>query len=297
MDNGGGERKWSQVVMQFQFSLAHLTVLGCSFPEVVYLAARAGYDFVGLRLIPMGVPGENPSVTTDRGILRKTAKALKETGIKLLDLELARIVRDKDPKEHEPAMEAAAELGARHVISSAWETAGSLERDFIVERYAQICDLAQPFGLTVELEFPTFSRLASLKEADDIVTEANRDNGGILLDTLYIHFSKLTHQDLAALPKNRIHFIHVCDTVAVGPGTREEMIHIARDDRRYLGEGRINFKPIFDALPPVPLAIELPNIQRAKKMGYEAHAKRCIDTAREHIGFLYGDRSVRNGVG
>lgn len=282
--------------MHFQFSLAHLTVLGCSPPEMVYLAARAGYEFVGLRLIPMGVPGENPSVTEDRDIFRKTSKALKETGIRLLDLELARILKDKEPKEYEPAMEAAAELGARHVISSAWETGGPLERDFIVDRYAGICDLAKPFGLTVELEFPTFSRLTSLKEAVDTITAANRDNSGILLDTLYIHFSGVSPAELGELPEYWLHFLHVCDTADAGPGSREEMIHTARDDRRYLGEGEIDFKAILDRLPTMPLTLELPNLKRVKELGFEGHAKRCLDSARDYLDFLYGENRMRDSA-
>jgi sugar phosphate isomerase/epimerase len=264
---------------------------------MVYLAARAGYDFVGLRLIPMGVAGENPCVSEDRGILKKTRKALEETGIGLLDLELARILRDKSPKEYEPAMEAAAELGARHVISSAWEMTEPIEKDRVIERYAEICDLASPFGLTVELEFPTFSKITDLKEAVEIVTAAHRNNSGILLDTLYIHFSKIGLDELAALPDTWLHFIHVCDTVDLGPGTREEMIHTARADRRYMGEGVIDFKPVLDILPAVPLAIELPNAQRVKQLGYEGHARRCLDTARNYLDFLYGGNDMRSVVG
>jgi hypothetical protein len=32
--------------MKRQFSLAQLTVMNCAPPEMTYLAARAGYDFV-----------------------------------------------------------------------------------------------------------------------------------------------------------------------------------------------------------------------------------------------------------
>jgi hypothetical protein len=35
--------------MEQEFSLAHLTVLGCAPPEMTYIAARAGYDYVSIR--------------------------------------------------------------------------------------------------------------------------------------------------------------------------------------------------------------------------------------------------------
>ena len=268
--------------MDNQFSLAHLTVLGCTPPEMTYIAARAGYDFVSLRLIPMGVPGEQAYLPEDEEMIRKTKDALDETGIKLLDLELARILADGNPKTYIPAMEVAAELGARHVISSAWTT-DRTDRDFIVERYAEICDLARPFGLTVDLEFPTFSRLINLQEAADIVRAANRDNGGILIDTLYLHFSRVNLDELNALPPDWFHFLHINDTSQEIPSTRDGMIHIARDNRLYLGEGCIDFKSIFDCLPAIPFSIELPNAQRVKELGYEGHARRCLETAKQYL--------------
>lgn len=268
--------------MQNQFSLAHLTILGCTPPEMTYIAARTGYDFVSLRLIPMGVPGEAACLPQEKQMIRKTKAALDETGIKLLDIELARILADRDPKTYVPAMEAAAELGARHVIASAWTTDRS-DRDFIVERYAEICDLARPFGLTVDLEFPTFSRLTNLQEAADIVRAANRDNGGILIDTLYIHFSGVRLDQLAGLPPDWFHFLHISDTVEEIPTTREGMIHIARDERLYVGEGCIDFAAIFDRLPAIPFSIELPNAKRVKELGHEGHARRCLETAKQYL--------------
>ncbi len=268
--------------MGHQFSLAHLTLIGCSAPELTYIAARTGYDFVSLRLIPMGVPGECACLPQDRMMMRATKSALDATGIRLHDLELARILPDRDPKTYVPAMEVAAELGARHVISSAW-TKDRTDRDFLVERYAEICDLAKPFGLTVDLEFPTFSRLTSLQEAADIVGAAGRRNGGILIDTLYAHFSKLDPAEIDALPAEWFHFVHIADTARDIPTTRDGMIHIARDDRLYPGEGCIDFAALLERLPPLTFSIELPNRKRVEELGYEGHARRCLETAKRHL--------------
>lgn len=268
--------------MDYQFSLAHLTLIGCSPPDLTYIAAKAGYDFVSLRLIPMGVPGEAACLPEDKAMIRQTKAALEETGVRLLDIELARILPDVDPDQYAPAMEAAAELGARHVISSAWadDAAG---RDFIVERYAKICDLARPYGLTVDLEFPTFSRLSNLQEAVDIVRTADRENGGILIDTLYCHFSRLNLDDISALPRDWLHFLHLCDTAQHIPNTREGLVQIARGDRLYIGEGCIDFRSIFDRLPVIPCSIELPNTRRVKELGYEGHARRCLESAKQYL--------------
>jgi len=266
--------------MSMQFSLAHLTVIECAPPEMTYLAARAGYDYVSLRLIPMGITGEHAYLPQDKEMIRKTKKALSDTGIGVWDLELARILTDNDPKDFVPAMETAAELGARHVISSAWTTDPS-DREFLIERFGEICDLAKPFGLTVSLEFPCFSRLSNLQQTVDIVRSARRSNCGILLDTLYIYLSQTSLDEIRNIPKEWLHFIHICDTAPGIPQTKEEMIHIARDNRLYIGDGCIDIKSIVDSLPPVIFSIELPNLAQVKKLGYEEHARLCLESAQK----------------
>lgn len=268
--------------MKHPYSLAYLTVPGVTPAEQTYIAARAGYEFVSLRLIQMGVAGEPDIDPTSPEIVRATKTALKETGVGVLDIELARITTDRNPRDYLKAFEAGAEMGARHVISSAW-TGSYTDRNFVVERYGEICDLARPFGLTVDLEFPTFSRLSSLREAADIVHAAGRPNGGILIDTLYFHFSGCSLDDLALLPREWFHFLHVCDTAERVPVTRDGKIHIAREDRLYIGEGCIDFSAIEDRLPSVPYSIELPNEQRVAELGNEGHARRCLETAKAYF--------------
>ena len=258
---------------------------------MTYIAARTGYDFVSLRLIPMGIVGEQAYLPEDKEMIRKTKVALNETGVKVLDLELARILDDVDPKSYLSAMEVAAELGGKHVISSAWTT-DRTGPNFIVERYAEICDLAKPFGLTVNLEFPTFSSLTNLQEAADVVRTANRANGGILIDTLYFHYSRTDLGELDALPDEWLNFMHICDTLEEIPTSRDGMVHVARDERLYCGEGCIDFPAILGRLPSMPYSIELPNIKRLKKFGFEEHAKRCLDTAKQHLDNIHTGRST-----
>ena len=64
--------------MAKQYSLAYLTVSGCSPSEMIYIAARTGYDFVGLRLIPMGIPGEIPFRPDDKEQITRIGAAFKE---------------------------------------------------------------------------------------------------------------------------------------------------------------------------------------------------------------------------
>lgn len=268
--------------MTYKFSLAHLTVLHVAPPEMVEIAARCGYDYISPRLIPLRTPGEPQYRPDDKPMIAATKRALRETGVGVLDLELACITRDRDPRSYEAAFEVGAELGAKHVISSAW-TKETDDRAFLIERFAEICDRARPFGLTVNLEFPCFSRLKDLSQVVDIVRAADRTNGGVLIDSLYFHFTHTALAELRALPRHWVNFLHIADARRAVPHSDDGMREIAREDRLYLGEGGVDFPTLLGALPKVPLSLELPNAQRVKEFGYEGHARLCLETARNYL--------------
>lgn len=266
--------------MTRQFSLAHLTVLGCAPPEMTYIAARAGYDFVSLRPIYMGLPGEpNYALSENKEMLRQTKTALADTGIRLLDIELARIYDGVNPKKYLPAMEVAAELGGCHVLSSVWTP----ERNFAIERFAELCELAKQFGLTVDLEFMAFADVKNLREALDFLKAVGQENCGILIDTLHFHCSRVALEELDEVPSELIHFAHLCDGPIDIPLTREGLIHTAREERLYAGEGAIDLAAIVNRLPEVPYSIELPHLARVKEYGYAEHAWRCLKTAKDYL--------------
>jgi sugar phosphate isomerase/epimerase len=266
--------------MAWQFSLAHLTALHCSPPQLIEIAARAGYEFVGLRPIPVGARDEplHP-FATDRTLFARTKAALAATGVRLLDIEVARIVKEANPRDYLPAMEAAAALGGKHVLSSAWCDDGPYIRDF----FAELCGLARQCGLTVDLEFVTWSGIRTLNEAAEVVGAVALDNAGIVVDTL--HFDRC-HADLAvsgSLPREWFHFVQISDAPAKYSTEREELIRIGRGARLYLGEGGIDVAAILRRLPAVPLSIEIPNTAKLAALGAEQYARLCIETARSYL--------------
>lgn len=274
------------------YSLAHLTLINCSLAELVYVAARAGYDAVSPRFITMNVSGEFAPSPLEEGQVQATKTALATTGLQVLDIELARITEDCDPRDFEPALELGGELGARHMIMSAWTTRRD-DRNFLLDVYGETCDLARPFGMTIDLEFPSFSRLRTLDEVLDIVRAADRPNGGILVDTLYLHLSRVDLGELLHVPPEWLHFLHISDCLPGIADTREGMIQLARDARLYPGEGWIDFAGIIERCPPVNYSIELPNQARLAELGHEEHARRCLTHAKRTFGSA---RSKRRSV-
>ena len=271
------------------YSLAHLTLIGCSAPELIYIAARAGYDAVSPRFIPMHVDGEFACLPQDKALVQATKMALKTTGLQVLEIELARITDDCDPRSFEAALELGGELGAKRMIMSAW-TSSRDDRNFLVDCFAETCELAAPYGMSVELEFPSFSRLRTLDETLDIVRAADKENAGILVDTLYMHLSRVDTSELLHVPSEYLKFIHVSDALPGIADTRAGMIQLARDARLYPGEGCIDFRGIIERMPPVDYSIELPNQSRVAELGYEEHARRCLQHSKRAFDLVKSER-------
>ena len=266
--------------MNRPFSLAHLTMLNVPPPQLIETAARAGYQFVSLRPIPVGAPNEPLyPFGTDRALRARTKAALAATGVGLLDIEVARIVKEVTPRSYLFALEAAAELGGRHVLSSAWCD----DRPFILEFFCELCDLAQPFGLTVDLEFVTWSGVRTLDEATEVVRDARRPNAGIVIDTLHFDRCHAELEKLSSLPREWFHFAQISDAPATYSTERDELIRIGRGERLYLGEGGIDVGSILGRLPQVPLSIEIPNVAKLESLGAEQYARLCIETARSYL--------------
>jgi sugar phosphate isomerase/epimerase len=276
----GTRRAPGEVKVKHEFSLAHLTVMGCPPPEMIYVAARAGYDYVSLRTIFMGLPGEpNYGLAASPELLRQTRRALDSTGVRLHDIELARVKDGVDPRTYVPEFDVAAELGARAVLSSIW----SADRPFQLEMFGEICDLARPFGLTVDLESVPIAAVRDLAGAVDVLRAVKRDNAGLMIDTHHFHRARDKAADLATLPREWFHFAQICDASAEIPTDRDEMIHVLREARLYLGEGGIDVAGILRQIPRVPYSIELPHLDRVHEMGYAEHAFRCLESAKAYL--------------
>lgn len=266
--------------MKQEFSLAHLTVLGCAPPEMVYIAARAGYDYVTIRPIFMGLPGEpNYALAENRQMLAQTRRALTSTGVRVHDIELARIFDGVTVRDYLPAMEVSAELGAKAVLSSIWGG----EREYYIEKFAELCDLAKPLGLSVDLEFVPIAAVRDLAGAADVLRTIDRDNAGLMIDMHHFHRAGDDPAALDALPREWFHFAHLCDAPAVIPTERQEMIRILREARMYVGEGGIDVAGILAHIPHCVYSIELPNKAAHEEMGYAEHATRCLETLKAYL--------------
>lgn len=263
-----------------KFSLAQLSILNASPAEMALIASNAGYDYFSMRQIYMGLPEEPDfDLSKNQRLLRETRSIMRDTGIKLLDVELARVVDEINPSSYEPAFATCAELGGKSVISSVWTENESVQTD----HFAQICELAKQYELTVELEYVPIAAIKNLAGALDLLAKVKQSNAGLLIDIHHFHRAGDTIEELRKVSPSLFHMIHLCDAPLEIPTDFEEMRRIMREDRDYIGDGGIDIKSILSSIPPVPYSIELPKVSVSDKYGYQEHAHRCIQSAKEYL--------------
>jgi sugar phosphate isomerase/epimerase len=270
---------------RFRLSLAHATLLETSPPDLVRIAAATGYEFVGLRLIPMGRLAEPRHALAEHPeYLRETKRTMADTGVRCLDVEVAQIKEGTDPRSYLPALEAVAELGGRFVLTNVYTP----DRQFAEDGVAALCDLVEPLGLTIALEFVSFSNVATVEQAVEIVRNCLRENAAILVDALHFHSAGERADHLSRIPAHLIHYVHLCDGPREVPASADGRRRIAREGRLLPGEGGIDVAGLVRHLPAgIVYAVEAPNPARSAELGAEAYARLafemtsgCLESAR-----------------
>ena len=261
-------------------SLAHLTVLDATPPELVSVAAAAGFRNVGIRLTATPSVGEPPyDILRNGPVLRETLRRLADTGVSVLDTEFLRFEPERSVGVPEGFLEVSARLGARNVLVMSAEP----DEDRTVERFGDLCDRAATYGLQVCLEFAIYTGVRTLAHAAHVIGRSKRPNASILVDALHFSRSGGLPAHIASVDSTLLRYAQLCDAGPdmPGPGDTPALIREARTGRLLPGEGVLPLAELVAALPPeVPLAIEapcratadLPALERAKR-AYQALAR------------------------
>ena len=266
--------------MQASYSIAQLTALDFSPPEIIELAARTGYDQAGVRLLPVAPGAVAYPLMDDARMLRETLARMNDTGVKVFDLELIRLDGQFDLQRYLPFFEVGAQLGAKAVLVAGDDP----EQGRLIEHYARLCDAMQPFGLSADLEFMPWTAVNDLASALHIVEQADRANGGILVDALHFDRSDSRFEDLQRIPAQWLHYAQICDAQAGLNFSTEQMIHTARCERLLPGDGNIDVQGLFDALPAdLPVSVEVVNFGREANTSVHDWAAECLTKSRPFV--------------
>lgn len=224
-------------------SLAAATVSDLDPAAAVDVAAAAGFGAVGIWFDPTKWA---PSTA------RVIASRLNAAGIVGLDIEP--VIFGRGPDHGEALIDAAVEIGARHVLVAS----GPADRSEVVERFAALCDRATGSTVTLVFEFLPIFSIGSLGAALSVVAEAGYANGAVLVDSLHLARSGGTPADLLGIPPNLLPYVQIADATAVPAdpslaGLREEALH----GRLLPGQGDLPLADLLSAVPGVPVSVEM----------------------------------------
>ena len=269
------------------FSLAALTVLELSPPDMVEVAARAGYQQVELRLVPATPDEQHFPLVADAALRRQTLARLHDTGIQVLDIEILRLKPEsRVESDFARALEIGAELGASQVL-----VAGNDDDEArLTDNFTGLCDLAAGFGLNPHLEFMPWTGVKNLEQARRIVTAVARPNAGLLVDAFHFDRSGSHLDDLATIPAGWMHYVQLCDVIGSRPDDMAEIIRQARQERCFPGDGDIDLEGLLHVLPSdVPLSLEIPT-QALRERGVSAldRARMALEKTQRLLGSLSG---------
>jgi sugar phosphate isomerase/epimerase len=148
--------------------------------------------------------------------------------------------------------------------------------------FARLCDQAAEHGVRVQLEFTPFPPVPDLATAWEIVSQAGRANGGVLLDTWHFFRGRPDLELLASIPGDRIMGVQLSDG---RPEFRESLLKDTFRHRELPGEGSFDLVGLLNVLQstgglnqvgPEVLSVELQALEPSE-------AAVCLAAASEKV--------------
>jgi sugar phosphate isomerase/epimerase len=173
-------------------------------------------------------------------------------------------------------------VNAADVLGGDWDVADA------AASFAALCDTAAEHDLLVHLEWLAWSRIPDLATALEIVTLADRPNGGLNIDTWHCARTGTRAADLLAVPGDRVLAIQVDD----GPAEAEEnLIEATLHARLVPGEGAFDLHGYLTSLHRIgasaPIGVEVFS-DDLHALGPVEAAQRAADATRALLGDIEG---------
>ncbi|MBV1706184.1 MAG: sugar phosphate isomerase/epimerase [Hyphomicrobiales bacterium] len=235
-------------------SLAHLTLIDADPLALIEAAAAGGFDAIGLRIVAPFASDSIVPVIGDMPLQRRIKARLAATGLRILDVEAFWLHPQTDIDTLKPALDLAADLGARYLLTVGNDPGPSR----MTANYARLCEAAQARGLRTMLEFIPYSCVQSLEAAHRLLTAAAPADAGLLVDALHLCRSGGSPSDVALYEPGLFSYVQICDAPRASPPP-ELLRSEARGGRLYPGEGELWLADFIAAFAPgTPVALEAP---------------------------------------
>lgn len=234
--------------------LAPVTLNELDPPALIEAAHAAGFRAVDLRVL--GAPGAAPvaPVIGNRAMIAAVAAACADTGVGLFSATGIWLLPGFVLDEALPALETAARLGAECFLA----VGNDPDEGRMTANLAHLAAAAASHGLRLALELMPYTAVASLAKAHRMVAACAAPNLGLLIDALHLARSGGSPTEIAAIPRERIAYLQLCDAPAAPPPgmtLRQESLTA----RLYPGQGQLPLMALMDALPAdIVIDVETP---------------------------------------
>ena len=261
--------------MTRSIGVAHLSALGLEPHELIHAASEAGFDFVGLRVLPATPTEVMAPVHPGSAALVAAERALAETGLRVLDVEFLPLTAQTRRETWMPALEAGAVLGARAFTV----TGADADEARLTDTLAALAADAREVGIRPLLEPISYNAVSRVADAARIAAAAG---AGVMIDALHMARGDNPLADIAALDPDLLPVVQLCD----GPAEPDAALRVdaplprgmsaqgsprmleARAVRSAPGEGAFDLHALLDALPAdIPLSLEAPNAFAHARLG------------------------------
>ncbi len=240
-----------------ELGLSPLGFLELAPPELIDVAAAAGFTSVSVRVRAAVAGGAEHPLIAGSSLSRATLARVRETGVDVRHVELVSLGGD-EIEQVRPLLEGAAAIGARRVVA----TGDHPDLQLVAGRLASLCEWAAELELVVDLEFMPFRPVATLAQALEVVGLAACDNARVLVDALHLARSAGTVADVASAPRSALGACHLCDAPAAAPPP-DELAAEARAARLPPGSGGLPLAELVAVLPQsTPFLAEVPLDER-----------------------------------
>jgi sugar phosphate isomerase/epimerase len=243
-----------------QVGLAQLSLVGTAPPELVTIAAEAGFDFIGARVRSVTATERAYDLQPGSPMLKETLARMRDTGVTVKDIEFLLLDGSEQREAWLRMMEAGQALGA----GSLTVAGADADTARLADTLARMTEDGRGFGIVPTLEPISYQPINSIPAAAELARAAGCK---IVVDALHFNRFGGRYEQLAGT-LDLVPMLQLCDGPALRPTNREGLVTESRSERGLPGEGEFDLARLVATFPAgTPVSVETPSDRRVGELG------------------------------
>ncbi|MDR7082504.1 sugar phosphate isomerase/epimerase [Arthrobacter ginsengisoli] len=243
-----------------QLGIAQLSLVTTAPPELVTIAAQAGFDFIGARVRPVTASERAYDLQPGSPMLKETLSRMRDTGVTVRDIEFLLLDGSEQREAWLQMMAAGQALGASTVTIACSDP----DTARFADNLARMTEDGKGFGIVPTLEPISYQMVHSIPDSASLARAAGCQ---IVVDALHLNRFGGTFEELNA-SRDLVPLLQLCDGPARRPEDRDGLVRESRSERGIPGEGEFDLAGLVAAFPAdLPVSVESPSDRRVASLG------------------------------